>query len=58
MTQENFKVMEWLREIRDKSSEENINKPWEHLHKETQEGAAEMTKRIEERRKQRQQQNQ
>ncbi len=58
MPEEKFKVMEWLRELRERRSLENINKPWEQLHRETQEAAAEMRKEIEEKRKENQIQNQ
>ena len=47
MTNNEFKVMDWLRKIRDEHSLQSIDKPWEALKKKNEEAVDRFTQRIE-----------
>ncbi len=51
MTNHEFKVMDWLRTIRDEHSLESINKPWKEIQKENAEAVERFHQRIESKQK-------
>ena len=51
MQKDEFKVLDWLRTMRDEHSKNVLNKPWETVHQETIQVADEIEKQIEEQRK-------
>ena len=54
MSQHEFKVMEWLRDLRNKHSADIKDKSWDEIHRETQEASERMINKINEKRKQKQ----